>query len=423
MSPELISIVVLALMFVVGTVRGINMGVLGFVAAFGVGLLAVGMTVDDVFAGFPVDLFMALLGLTFLFGFAQQNGSIDLLVRWGLRAVRGRVAAAPWIFFALAGALMSIGAIFAIAIVAPLAIPFARRYKIDQLMMGMMVVHGAMTGAFSPISVYGVFVNGFLDSEGLPGNPLALFFASLIFNVVMGVIVYLTMGGRRLLGVTFDETDDAPAGTGGVATATRTHTRVTGSQVLTLTALAAMALGTVAFRWDVGVLSLSLAAVLAVVHPAAAKPALANVSWSTVVLVGGVLTYIEVLQTAGTVEYVSLGIAALGLPLVAVLLLCYLSGIVSALASSLGTIGVAVAIAAPFIASGDVNPIGMVAAIAISATVVDVSPFSTNGALVLANVSEDEREKFYKRMLVYSGLVVALAPAGAWLMTFVPFGH
>jgi len=421
MSPELISIVVLALMFVVGTVRGINMGVLGFVAAFGVGLLAVGMTVDDVFAGFPVDLFMALLGLTFLFGFAQQNGSIDLLVRWGLRAVRGRVAAAPWIFFALAGVLMSIGAIFAIAIVAPLAIPFARRYKIDQLMMGMMVVHGAMTGAFSPISVYGVFVNGFLASEGLPGNPLALFFASLMFNVVMGVIVYLTMGGRRLLGVKFDETQDSPGGSGGAATLTRT--RVTGSQVLTLTALAAMALGTVAFRWDVGVLSLSLAAVLAVVHPAAAKPALANVSWSTVVLVGGVLTYIEVLQTAGTVEYVSLGIAALGLPLVAVLLLCYLSGIVSALASSLGTIGVAVAIAAPFIASGDVNPIGMVAAIAISATVVDVSPFSTNGALVLANVSEDERERFYKRMLVYSGLVVALAPAGAWLMTFVPFGY
>jgi hypothetical protein len=40
-----------------------------------------------------------------------------------------------------------------------LKIPFARKYGINQLMMGMMVVHGALAGAFSPISVYGAFIN------------------------------------------------------------------------------------------------------------------------------------------------------------------------------------------------------------------------------------------------------------------------
>jgi len=49
--------------------------------------------------------------------------------------------------------------VFAVAIVAPLAMPFARRYGVNLLLMGMMVVHGALGGAFSPISVYGAFVN------------------------------------------------------------------------------------------------------------------------------------------------------------------------------------------------------------------------------------------------------------------------
>ncbi|NBE53486.1 SLC13 family permease, partial [Streptomyces boluensis] len=200
MSVEVLTILVLVLIFVVGTVRSVNLGVLGLAAAFAVGGLAVGMSTEDLFAGFPVDLFIALMGLTFLFGFAQRNGTVDLLVRWGLHLVRGKVAAAPWIFFALTGLLMSIGAIFAIACVAPLAIPFARRYRIDQLMMGMMVVHGGMAGAFSPLSVYGVFVNGFLESKDLPADHLALFATSFVLNTAIALLVYLTMGGRRLFG-------------------------------------------------------------------------------------------------------------------------------------------------------------------------------------------------------------------------------
>lgn len=451
MTPEVISIIVLALMFLIGTVRSVNMGILGFVGAFGVGLLLVGMTNKEIAAGFPVDLFLALVGLTLLFGFAQLNGSIDLLVQWCLRAVRGKIALAPWIFFIVSGVLMSIGAIFAIACVAPLAIPFARRYKINQLMMGMMVVHGGMAGAFSPVSVYGVFLNGFLSKQGLPGNPLFLFLASFIFNTVVALVVYLTLGGPRLRtsGAPRDNESVGPvsgpsasassAGTsgggpaGGVILETRpsapalapgatgaTGSRATPYQVLTLAGLLVLGIGTAGFSLDIGVLSLGIATVLAIVNPNQAKTAMAKVSWGTVVLVCGVITYIYVLQKAGAVELVSSGIAALGIPIIAVLLLCYMAGIVSALASSLGTIGVAVAIAAPGMASGEVSALGVAAALAISATVVDVSPFSTNGALVLANVDEENREKYFRQMLVYSGIVTAVAPALAWLAIFIP---
>ena len=42
-------------------------------------------------------------------------------------------------------------------------------------------------------------------------------------------------------------------------------------------------------------------------------------------------------------------------------------------------------IAVPLIADGGINAGMFVAALAISSTIVDVNPFSTNGALMLAN--------------------------------------
>ncbi|GAA1931330.1 hypothetical protein GCM10009737_36620 [Nocardioides lentus] len=435
MSAEVVSIVVLLVLFVVGTARSVNLGILGFAAAYGVGILAVGMSAEDIVALFPGDLFLVLVSLTLLFGFAAHNGSIELLVTWVMRACRGRVALAPWVFFTLTALLISLGALFAVAIVAPLAMPFARRYRLDPLMMGMMVVHGALAGAFSPISVYGVFINSYLDDQGLPVSPLVLFVVPIVFNVLVAAVLYVVRGGWRAGGrieaEEAEETDGAdgagrtatPAG-GGTATVTAAPTtaRPTTYQAVTLLALAVLAVGTTAFGADITALAMLLATVLAVANPAAAKESLGTVSWSVVVLVTGMVTYIEVLQQAGTVTFVSDGIIAVGAPLLAALLLYYLAGVTSAMASSVGIISVAIALAVPFLEAGSVDPILFVVGLAIASTIVDVSPFSTNGALVLANVADEDRDRFYRQLLVYAGIVVAVGPGLAWLTVLAPSG-
>src|SRR3954470_6932847 len=95
MSPEVLSILALCAMFVVATILPINMGVLAFVGAFLVGTLVAGQTTSAIIAGFPGGLFLTLVGITFLFAIAQNNGTIDWLVRLAVKAVRGRVAADP----------------------------------------------------------------------------------------------------------------------------------------------------------------------------------------------------------------------------------------------------------------------------------------------------------------------------------------
>ena len=91
MSKELTSILVLIAVFLIATTRG-NMGVLGIVAAFAVGT-ALGVSEDDIFAGFPGDLFVILVGVTFLFAIASSNGTVDWLVYRAVKAVGGRTAA------------------------------------------------------------------------------------------------------------------------------------------------------------------------------------------------------------------------------------------------------------------------------------------------------------------------------------------
>ena len=98
MSPEIAAIVGLAVMFIIATILPINMGALALVGAFIIGLIS-HMPAKDIFAGFPGDLFVTLVGITYLFAIAQNNGTIDWLVRRAVWLVRGRIAAIPWVMF------------------------------------------------------------------------------------------------------------------------------------------------------------------------------------------------------------------------------------------------------------------------------------------------------------------------------------
>src|SRR4029078_2859731 len=123
------------------TLLPINMGTLGFVAAFLVGTLAVGMKADDIIDGFSRYLLLTLLGVTYLFPIAQNNGTVDLMLRGAVRLVRGRVAFIPWVMFGITGLLTAFCALrpARAEILAPIALGFAKRYRINPLLMGMMV--------------------------------------------------------------------------------------------------------------------------------------------------------------------------------------------------------------------------------------------------------------------------------------------
>jgi di/tricarboxylate transporter len=458
-TPQLISIYALVAMFVVATILPINMGVLAFVGAYLVGTLVAGQATKDIIAGFPGGLFLTLVGITYLFAIAQNNGTIDWLVRLAVRAVRGRIAAIPWIMFGIAAVLTGVGAVSpgAVAIIAPIALGFAAKYGISQLLMGLMVIHGAQGGGFSPISIYGGITNRVVSQAGLPLSEMTTFLASLFVNLAVAVVLFFVFGGRKLLHQR-DESMATAAGSNAVNVphveiavpqmgpqaygdaeaeaiteeialetgqapnaVTAEHPTETATpdnrlyQIVTLAGLIALAVLTLAFNLDIGFVAITIGLLLSLMAPNLQKRAMGQVAWPEIMLITGVSTYVGVLEKMGTIDFVGTSVAGLASPLTAALLLCLIGAVVSAFASSTAVLGSLIPLAVPFLQAGTgVNPIGFVAAMGVSSTIVDVSPFSTNGALVLANAKGIDRDVFFRQLLAYGALVTVVGPIIVW---------
>ena len=442
MSNELISILGLIAIFLIGTTMGINMGVLGIVAAFILGT-ALGVSEDDIFAGFPGDLFVILVGVTFLFGIASMNGTVDWLIHASVRAVGGRTALIPWVFFLVTAAMTAAGAVVpgAVAIVVPIAIGFALQYGISPMLMGLCVVNGATAGGFSPISIFGSIVNGVVEREDLAENALLLFVSSFVFNLVLTVIAFFIFGGRKLIGRRdevgggqavesprrFERRKQEEAETAarppvaGAATATANEVPdLDREKVLTLIGIVALIIVALSFEVDVGFVALTIAAILSVISPAAGKGAVNKVAWPTVLLICGIVMYVGLLENIGTIDWLGEQVATISAVLIAALLILYVGGVVSAFASTTGILGALIPLAVPFLETGAVGAVGMIIALSIASSVVDSSPFSTSGALTVANTPEERRDYVFRRLAAWGAAMVILAPPVAWLIFVVP---
>jgi di/tricarboxylate transporter len=427
MTAQLISIALLLLIFVVGALRPLNLGVLALVAAFVMGYLVLDLPVGDVPAkvldGFPANVFVLLLGVTFLFGIATVNGTIDRVVRVVARAVREHRALMPWVIFVVAAIPTHAGAAgpAAIALLAPIAMRMAARYDLSARMVALMVINGADAGNFSPLNVLGVIVNGTLAEQNLHVSHAALWAGNFVFNVLLGVVAYVLCGGLRLL-------RDRHADIGGATTAESEPSDAAAERpappawqwILTVTAIVAVAAGALVVDLDIGGLAVMAAVLLTVLMPAAGKEAFGRASWSTIVLICGVVTYVGLMQEIGTIDMIGDKVTAIASALLAAFLLALMAAVVSAFASSIAILGVLIPLSVPFLGTGQVSVTGLVIAIAICATVVDATPFSSVGALTVASAPEAARERLSRDLIKWGFAMVAVAPVVTWLAFVLP---
>lgn len=402
----------LVLVFVIGTLRSINLGALSLAMTFLVGAMLMQQGVVDIYRGFPVDLLILLVGVTYLFGVAATNGTIERLVVAIARRIEHRRALVPWLVFVVAAVPTTAGALGSagVALIAPLALRLAERCSLDRRMIALMVLHGAACGNFSPLNALGVIMLQGAARAGLEVSATALFLANIAYNLVLGVIIFCCFGGPRLAASDIREAEPAKAET---ATALRPD------QLCTLLALVVITVAALVFGLNIGFLALAAAACLHLLFPRSSAGAERRISWDVVLLVCGIVTYVSTLQRYGTVEMIGDSIARLDAPLLGALLICAVGAVTSAFASSAGILGAMILLAAPFMMQGSVGVTGFVIALAVSATVVDSSPFSTAGALVVANSAQSERDRVYRALLIWAGFMVVTAPLASWLLFVV----
>lgn len=440
MSMADVSVVVLVALFAATLLPRFNLGLAALPAAFLVGLAA-DRTADEVTAFFPADFFVLIVGITALFAVAQLNGTLDWLLDGMLRLVGGRVLLVALVPFLIGAVLTAIGTLpaAATAVVAPVALGLAARHGISPLVAAVLGITGIISGLLSPLAVYGTSARRLGDTLeiGLPDSaPVVFFLGGLVAGLVVAagcLLVGLRTGavprGRvspTAPGTTPTTFVAGPAQAGpetGPGTAskagpeTESEAEATGravspaaARVLTLTCLAAVVVLSVGFDANIGYLGLTAAVVQQIVLRLEPGEIVSRIPWNIVLLVGGLLTYVGLMQDLGAFARISDLLRVEGAPLLSLLVLCYIAGITSFAASSIAVFATTMPLVPAVVAEG-ASPVGAVLAVALASILVDINPLGITGGLILGAARPDDRPRLFRHLLTYGAVSVVVGPA------------
>ena len=290
--PE-ISLIALAVAVVIGIVRNVNVGPLSMAIALVIGYYIGGVKIRDLIAGYPVNVFIMLAGITYLFAIANINGTLVKLTNYAVKGVRGNVAMLPIILFILAFALSSLGpgAITICALMAAPCMLLASQTKIPAFLMAVMVANGTQAGNMSPIAVAGVIVKGLAEKMNLPDWSFILWMNSLVYFFAIGIGAYLLFGGLKLWKQS--GAADAPAA---MQVDVEPFTR---QQYLTLAGIAALVIGVIFFKVDIGFFGFLVGTVLILLGAADEDKVFKAMPWGAIMMVTGVTVLINLMSKIG----------------------------------------------------------------------------------------------------------------------------
>ncbi len=242
----------------VGFVKKINIGFFSIGAAFLLALL--GMAVElqiksgdtmrllkasDVAKGFSSSMFVTLVGVTFLFGMASQNGTLDLFSKKIVALVGKRTYLIPVLMFFLSAFISAIGPghIAAGILMTTFAVYLALELDINPMATALYAKLGANAGCASPLSLTGILAKELSEPLGYTGFSLHLFVSTLLSGFVFTLIVYVIYKGYKVKA-------DNPLKLSEIE-------KFNGKQRITMSAILIMVICCIGFKLDTGLLHLS----------------------------------------------------------------------------------------------------------------------------------------------------------------------
>jgi di/tricarboxylate transporter len=424
MIPQLSALVIFIAVFAIAALRKVHLGIVMFPAACGVGVWLAGMPLKNVVGGFPISIMILLVGVTYFFGIAQANGTIDRSIEAVLARVGESVVILPFAFFAITAAVSAMGSPLAGLVMAPVGMPIAKRYGMDPILMALAIGTGLSAGAFAPTSLFGIVSYGTAHQANIDLNPFTLFAVAVVANLILLIAAFLIFGGPRLI----KRRGASGAQTTGISPAPVVLTHDSNgaerssqapfkrNQIATIVCIFGLVIAVVGcslagLEADIGVLCFAFGAVLTLIDPASGVTAVSRIDWSTVLLVGGVVTFVGVLQKMGAVDLLGEAARNAGVPILTALFICLIGALVSAFASTTGILAALVPLAIPLVTSGDVAGWALISALAVCSSIVDVSPFSTVGATLIATAVEDDRPRMTSLLLRWGMAMVVIGPS------------
>ena len=439
--PALVSILALVILVGISCVNeDLNVGFLGIAFGIIVGGVFAGTPASKVMNAFPLSLFMILVGVTFLFGMAQTNGTMEKLTAYSIRACKGNTALVPIIIYILATFITTIGPgnIAGCALMAPVAMAIASKVKMPAFLMTLLVVGACNGAAFSPFAPTGIISNGIIakcaPELGIPAdylNTLAwkIHFNSELAQGFVNIGGFFVMGGLKWLreqkGAALDIDELAPK-----------PEPFNAAQKTTLLIVAILIILVVVpglpgmkgvfpkaitnMLSNVGSISFVLSIVLMLTGYGDSKAAVKVMPWSVIMMVCGVSVLIDVMDKAGGLNFLVEVMASVAGPTTICFWTAFVPAVISAYSSSSGVVMPMFLPMTPGLVEltgGD--PIAIISAIDVGSHLVDTSPLSTLGALCIASAGEEEDKGVLFRKLLIWGLSMSIVSG---IVCYVFFG-
>ena len=325
MDFRIISLLVLALVVAIGFIKKINIGFFSIGAAFLLGM-AGGVPVKAIVGGFSSSMFVTLVGVTFLFGMASANGTLDLFSKKVVALVGKRTYLIPILMFVLSAFISAIGPghIAAGILMTTFAVYLAFELKINPMATALYAKLGANAGCASPLSPHRGSWPGTCRNYGISGFGLHLFLTTLLSGFVFTLVVYLLYKGYKVSGDNPLKLSDIPA--------------FNREQKITMAAILVMVIFCIGFKMDTGLFAFVAAAVLILLKCADEKQAIRQIPWGTLMMICGVGVLVSVITKLGGVKLVSDFLASLMTEASAVPIMAATSGILSWVSSTTGVV-------------------------------------------------------------------------------------
>jgi di/tricarboxylate transporter len=400
----------LALAVVLSCTSRLNVGLLAIALAWVIGVYVGDLPLREVTAGFPIDLFLTLAGVTLLFSQARVNGTLDIVAHNAMRFCQGRVGVVPIMYFALGAALASAGPgnIATTGLLAPMAMATAVRMNISPFLMAIMVGNGCNSGSLSPLAPTGIIVSQLMIRIGLPGNEIATWGYNMLAHAIVAFGAYLIFGGGKLL-VRADR----------VEMSSEPVRKLDRHQILTLGMIGMLILGVIFGGFNIGMAAFAAAVLLSLLRAADDGEAIKGMPWGTILMVCGVTILIGLLEKTGGMQIFTDLLSSVATQATVIPVLGVVIGVVSAYSSTSGVVLPAFLPTVPGLVEnlGGGDPLAIASTMNIAGHLVDVSPLSTIGALCIASVPAGEQGRRLFNQLLAWGLSMTVAGALlCWLL-------
>jgi Na+/H+ antiporter NhaD/arsenite permease-like protein len=401
-NPAILSLIALLIAIALSMATKLNVGVAAMAFAWLIGTFAAGWKPEQVAAGFPSSLFLTLTGVTLLFALAETNGTLDRLAHRAVGLARGQARLLPLLLFVFAFALASVGpgAIIAVALLIPMAMPVSTRAGVPRFLTALAVANGANAGNLSPISAIGIIANSKMAEAGIGGHQTKIWIANFVAHLLVTVVAYVALGGWKIV--------SAPP-----AAATTEAPRFAPRHWLTIAVIVAWIGGVIAFQLNVGLAAFLAASLLVLMAIADETAAMKLVPWSVIVMVCGVTVLIAVLEKTGGLELFTALLARLATPATLNGTIAFVTGLISSWSSTSGVVLPTFLPTVPGLVEkvGGGDPLAVALSINVGSAMVDVSPLSTLGALCVATVADPAEAKTLFRQLLLWGLSMSVVGA------------